>query len=377
MTILPFPNTDSSAGASGWLPLPLAPQAVARSRFAGETKQAQAIPLRGALTWLTEQVNPNKPPAGLEINGPGDPMASWPLTRQCLEQLHREYPELPLGLTTLGLGLGPEAGQLAKLGVKRVTLLVNGISVPMLEKIYAWIRPGKRNVPLSQAAAALLTEQTRVVSACRAAGLEVVIRCEVFPGVNEEEIEAIARHMAKLDATAMELCPARDARLDGKQGRPPSAEAMAKLLARAGKLIKDTSLYSSAAPSHPTPEKDCGLPGPSADRPNAAVLSSNGMDIDLHLGQAIQALIYGPREDGLACLLETRPLPEPGEGDRRWHSLAQTLQDCFVLLATSAGQRPRQVLEEENLPLILMTDNVEGTVDVLFGGGKKKKCKKP
>jgi nitrogen fixation protein NifB len=95
------------------------------------------------------------------------------------------------------------------------------------------------------------------------------------------------------------------------------------------------------------------------------------MDIDLHLGQAIKALIYGPREDGLACLLEARDLPEPGNGDNRWLQVAEILEDCFVLLATSAGQRPREILSSHGLAVLLLEDNVEGAVDVLYGGGKK------
>ena len=87
-----------------------------------------------------------------------------------------------------------------------------------------------------------------------------------------------------------------------------------------------------------------GLPKPSAERPRVAVASGTGMDVDLHLGQAKTLLIYGPREDGLACLLETRQAPEPGSGESRWDQLADTLHDCFALLAASAGQRPREVL---------------------------------
>ncbi|MEN8141632.1 MAG: NifB/NifX family molybdenum-iron cluster-binding protein [Thermodesulfobacteriota bacterium] len=100
------------------------------------------------------------------------------------------------------------------------------------------------------------------------------------------------------------------------------------------------------------------------------------MDIDLHLGQAIKALIYGPREDGLPCLLESRDLPEPGHGGKRWLELAEILADCCCLLAEAAGQTPKETLSKQGLPVILINDNVEGTVDALYGGGKKGKCKK-
>ncbi|MCI5211176.1 MAG: dinitrogenase iron-molybdenum cofactor biosynthesis protein, partial [Candidatus Electrothrix sp. ATG2] len=118
------------------------------------------------------------------------------------------------------------------------------------------------------------------------------------------------------------------------------------------------------------------LPKPTTERPNVAVVSAGGMDVDLHLGQAREVLIYGPREDGLACLLESRLTPEAGNGTSRWQALADTLPDCFALLAVNAGQNPQNVLAEQGIKVLLTEENIEGTVDVLYGGGKKKKCKK-
>ncbi|MCI5132052.1 MAG: dinitrogenase iron-molybdenum cofactor biosynthesis protein, partial [Candidatus Electrothrix sp. EH2] len=94
-------------------------------------------------------------------------------------------------------------------------------------------------------------------------------------------------------------------------------------------------------------------------------------------GQASQVLIYGPREDGLACLLESRPAPEAGSGDSRWQALAEKcLFDCFALLATHAGKNPQKVLGDLGIKVLLTEENIEGTVEVLYGGGKKKNCKK-
>ena len=44
-------------------------------------------------------------------------------------------------------------------------------------------------------------------------------------------------------------------------------------------------------------------------------------------------------------------------------------------MAASAGQRPREVLGNRGIRVILTEENIEGTVDVLYGGGKKEKCK--
>ena len=111
---------------------------------------------------------------------------------------------------------------------------------------------------------------------------------------------------------------------------------------------------------------------PSKKRPNIAVASMSGMEVDLHLGQAYHVLIYGPREDGLTCLLGTRPVPDPGSGSSRWTELAATLDDCFAILAASAGQNPRQILAEHGITVLITEGEIEATVDQLFGGGKKK-----
>jgi nitrogen fixation protein NifB len=120
------------------------------------------------------------------------------------------------------------------------------------------------------------------------------------------------------------------------------------------------------------------LPSPAKDRPNVAVVSSNGMDIDLHLGQASKILIYGPRgEDGLPCLLDTRRMPAPGSGSSRWQTLAAMLDDCFALLTASAGDSPKKILLSHGISVLISEDGIAGTVDVLYGGGKKgKKCRR-
>jgi len=114
------------------------------------------------------------------------------------------------------------------------------------------------------------------------------------------------------------------------------------------------------------------LPKPAGARVNVAVASSDGMDVDLHLGQAIKFLIFGPRpQDGLPSLLGVREAPEPGGGDKRWTDLAEALHDCFAILAASAGAHPREVLASQGLSVLTAETDIKGAVDVLYGGGKK------
>ena len=379
MSIIPFPDKQPRCCCKDaeWIILPVAPHAAARSRFSGEDQLSQAVPLHGALTWVDDLLERGISIAGLDINGPGDPLATLPMTLEILDRLREKYPEFSLGVTTLGLGLADNTGLLARHGVIRITLLMDAVKPETVQSLHAWIRPGKRNMPITKAAAILIDEQSKGISACRSAGIEVVVHTAVYADENEQEIEDIARHVSTLGVERMTLLPGKGW-LEGEEKQPPPAhEMMDRLCKSVARHVKIVELPEVKDLKEIESLTDCAaIPKSTAVRPNVAVLSSNGMDIDLHLGQAIKALIYGPREDGLACLLEARNLPEPGSGDNRWQQLAETLNDCFVLLATSAGQKPRDVLARNGLPLLLMEDNVEGTVDVLFGGGKKGKCKK-
>lgn len=376
MTIIPFPETRQGCEckAPEWITLPVAPHAAARSRFSGEEKLAQAVPLHGALTWVDDLLERGILIAGLDIHGPGDPLATLSMTMEIVDRLREKYPQFPLGVTTLGLGLAEHAGLLARHGVVRVTLLIDAVNPETLQKLYSWIRPGKKNMPITRAATILIDEQSKGISACRSAGIEVAVHTTVYRESNEQDVEKIASHVAALGAECMTLLPGKGWLEDGEMLPPPLPETMERLFNLAVGHVKIIELAEVKNVKENESLSDCAaIPKSTAARPNVAVLSSNGMDIDLHLGQAIKALIYGPREDGLACLLEVRNLPEPGSGDNRWQQLAETFDDCFVLLATSAGQKPRDILGRNGLTLLLMEDNVEGTVDVLFGGGKKGK----
>ena len=381
MTIIHLPKSKQGCGGKipQWLILPVAPQAAARIRFCGEDPLPQAVPLRGALTWIADLLAQGSDIAGLDLHGPGDPMATPTMTLDILAMLREQYPDLPLGITTLGLGLAEHAGLLAEQDVSRVTLLLDAVTPQTVKKIYTWIRPGKRNTPLAEGAEILINEQANGIAACKAAGIAVSIQTTVYGGINEDEIEKIARQGSALGADSISLLPGKGWLKTEERLPQPSVETMAALAKKAGQHITVVCLPDESPRSESIPPADGGalsVPKPTTARPNVAVLSSNGMDIDLHLGQAIKALIYGPREDGLACLLGTRDLPEPGSGDNRWQQVAEILNDCFVLMAASAGQKPRDILSSHGLTVLLLEDNVEGTVDVLFGGGKKVKCKK-
>jgi nitrogen fixation protein NifB len=361
--------------------LPVAPRANNRIRFASTQESTQAMIPAQALVWLDDIVSKGNKVDGVNIAGPGDPLADLGPTLETLRLVREKYPAMNLGITTLGLGGEQSVERLVQAGVSHITLLVDGVDLEVVQKLYAWIRPGIKTVPLFTAVGVLLDEQIRTIVAFLQAGCTVQVRTTIYPGYNDAHAEEIAMSVAALGVKSMSVAPFDPATEGEQMLEQPSHELMTGIRDQVAKYLIVVAIPEKIQPDRTADasrESCCSvaaaLPMPSAGRPNVAVVSSNGIEVDLHLGHTITALIYGPREDGLVCLLGTRSLPEPGAGASRWEILADTLKDCFVLLTASAGESPRKVLSGHGISVLITEDNIEGTVEVLYGGGRR--CKK-
>jgi nitrogen fixation protein NifB len=357
-----------------WI-MPIAPIAVARSRFSPPTPlHNRCLTAAEALTGLSESLADGHTVDPLVvICGPGDPLATPELTLQTIQAIKERFPDLPVSLQTMGLGSAQLAGSLARAGLSLVEILVDGVQAAVLEKIYAWIRPGLRTLPLGKAIKQLLEDQRFGVPALKFHGLEVVVHTTLYTGINLDHLAKISREMAELGADAIALSPYTS--VVGSEvvlSAPDKGMVDMASAAAIRHLPVVPPLLSDASPEREPPQqRDSGTPKPTAERPFLAVVSNSGMDIDIHLGQAKRFLIYGPGEAGPVCLLGTRPAPAAGQGEERWKVAAATLTDCFVLLAEGAGETPRRILAEQGLPVLLSSAAIDVAVDRLYGGGKK------
>ncbi|MCF8032308.1 MAG: hypothetical protein K9K66_06385 [Desulfarculaceae bacterium] len=368
--------------SSGRIHLPVAPRALARVRFIPDEPLPRALTPEQALNWLDYLEGQGDAIEVVNLNGPGDPLATPALSLKTLALVRERYPGVSLCLTSLGLGAAEVAPELAKLGLAHVSILMDAVDPAVVEGIYAWIRPGKRTLPLSEAAKTLVKEQPYAIAALVEAGVPVQIKTTLYPWINPEQIGEIAQRAAELGVSEMKLFPFLPKGDDCPQPCEPADPAELERLAGLAARHLPAQAVDLAACMEAV-EWDSGepaasqvvLPKPSKHKPCLAVCSSDGFEVDLHLGQAGRFLIYGP-QDGPVVLLETRPAPEPGDGDTRWQQAYLVLSDCFAVLAAAAGESPRRILADKGLPVLIQEGNVEGLVDVLFGGGKKKGGKK-
>ena len=403
MTIIPDvcacgqSSCSDPLAAGKWMQLPIAPVANHRILFDGDFKKYKALYPQGVIGWLEEE-DKKKQIRGVQISGPGDPMATPQVLIDTLDLLEKSKLSLTVEIKCLGLGTEKMAGILAVKNVNQVNMEVLAVDASTVGKLYAWVRPGKKNIPLADIAETLINEQKQGVRALSKAGIKVNILTTVYPGINDNVIEDICKEMALAGASSITLVPfskpeQSEAEMDfateiEKIPALPDCDNndMGKLKELAKQHLEVTELtkntFSPRGNGCGCDSKDdstgsFALARPTRKRANVAVASGSGLDIDLHLGQAEQFLIYGPRDDdGLPCLLGTRAVNKAVQGSSsRWNHLAEEcLQDCFALLVAAAGDKPKAALAECGISVLQGEGNIDAVVDRLYGGGKKKKC---
>ena len=163
--------------------------------------------------------------------------------------------------------------------------------------------------------ALLIQEQRHGVSALKFHELKVVVTTTLYPDLNIDHVAKISAEMMELGADGIGLIPYTPepgAEVGLESPTPAAIAAAAEKAATFLPIVEPLLREEARETGSGSAPAEAPLPRPTSERPNVAVVSSNGIEVDLHLGQAIRLLIYGPREDGLACLLDVRDAPEPG-----------------------------------------------------------------
>jgi nitrogen fixation protein NifB len=172
------------------------------------------------------------------IAGPGDALAEPSLTLRTLELVRRRHPGLLLCLSTNGLNLAACAAELKTLGLRHVTITINAVTPAVAERVYQDVRLDGRRYHGTQAAAILLDRQEQALAAAERQGLAVKVNTVVIPGVNDEQVEAVACFAARFKVALMNcigLIPVPGTAFGDWPG--PSAQRLEALRKRAGKHV--------------------------------------------------------------------------------------------------------------------------------------------
>jgi nitrogen fixation protein NifB len=140
------------------------------------------------------------------IAGPGDPLVNAP-TYVTLRQIHWEYPDLTLCVSTNGLLLADNLEQLLSSGVRSLTVTINAVTPETAEKVYSWVIYKGRRYEGREAAELLLRNQWQGLQKAIEDGLITKVNTVFIPGVNDHEIPQIAERAGKLGADIMNILP--------------------------------------------------------------------------------------------------------------------------------------------------------------------------
>ena len=314
------------------------------------------------------------------IAGPGDPFANAEETMETLRLVRERHPELMLCVATNGLDVSPHVDNLGRLGVSHVTVTVNAVDPEVGRQVYAWARPGRRVYRGFEAARVIIEKQAEAIRRLKERGITVKVNTVVIPGVNDSHVEAVAMAVAALGADIQNCVPLYHvAGTVFEDITPPAHAGMEAVRERAARYIPQMSHCSRCradaagmigqAQSAQIAEllEKAARPGPTRERPFAAVASMEGLFVNQHVGEAEGLWIYGMK-DGRVDLLETRSAPLPGGGEARWAELAAVLHDCNIVLAAGVGPFPRYVLEREGIRVVVMEGLAMEALDAVYNG---------
>ncbi len=354
-----------------------------------------------AMAYLADVVEAKPNTAVVGIAGPGDPFANGDKTMDTLTKVRAAYPEMLLCVATNGLNIHPYLDELAAVNTTHVSITINAVDPEIGAKIYAWVRNGKRSVGPAQGAELILERQLAAVKGLKERNIMVKVNSILLPGINDEHMIKVAEKMGEMGVdifNCMPYFPTKGSNFENME--EPGKELVRKIRTAAqvfvpqmthckrcradavgllddpmSQKLMDRLTYHATAPipfpntpkyCHEEPSADACASNAPAPRPYVALATREGALINQPLGEATELHIYDLSGE-TPSLVETRALPESGDGNARWQNLARTIKDCHTILVSGAGDTPKKFLGTMGFTLL----EVNGMIDLVLMALKK------
>ena len=141
------------------------------------------------------------------IAGPGDALANWDNTRQTIEMIRAENPEMVFCLSTNGLMLPEYAQDIIKLGVTHVTVTVNCLDSAIGAKIYKFINYHGIRYEGAAGVELLIANQLAGIALLTSQGVIVKINIVMLPEINGAHIPTVVKKMKELGVYITNIMP--------------------------------------------------------------------------------------------------------------------------------------------------------------------------
>ena len=382
---------EESKGKYGRIHLPVAPKCNIQCNYCNRNYDcvnesrpgvtSSVLTPKQALKYLTEikKQMPNLKVAG--IAGPGDPFANPEETLETLRLIKENFDDMVLCVSTNGLNVAPYIDQLVAVGLTHLTITINSIDPSVGRFVYGWVRDGGKSETGARAAEILMNKQLEAVKLAKKAGLIVKVNCIVIPGVNDNHVVEVAKHVSELGAdlfNCIKLMPVKGTLFEDLPS--PGLRYNRADTCRGGKYIEQMRhcarcrsdavglLGEKLSASTADMLKSFANEVDEEDKaPYVAVATMEGLLVNMHLGQVKKMAIYEQVGEDIR-FVGNRITPPSGCGDKRWNDFADKFIDCRTILASQAGPRPIEILKEKGIEVICMEGLLDQAVKDVYDG---------
>ncbi len=310
------------------------------------------------------------------IAGPGDALANFEETKQTLELIRKEDPNITFCLSTNGLMLPQYAQELIGLGVSHVTVTMNTIDPVIGAQIYKYVDyMGVRYIG-EAAAAILLSNQLAGIRLLTSHGVVCKINIVMLKGINDGHIPEVVKKAKELGATMTNILPMIPVMGSVFETLEPADEKeLFQIRKQCGETL--TQMYhcrQCRADAVGLLGKDQAQSLPQEKHPGSldiqiAVATKSGRMVDQHFGQASQFYIY-QYKNGNAMFKEKRTVNRYCNGQEvcdsnedKMENIIEVISDCKAVIAMRIGDSPKQKLKDKGILTYTVCDGIEKSID--------------
>ena len=324
----------------------------------------------------------------IAIAGPGDPLANEE-TFTVMDMVRKEFPDMTLCISTNGLMLPDKAQRLFDLGIRFVTVTMNGVDTSVTEKIYDRVIWNGKALMGKEAAERLLENQLEGIRKCVDLGMAVKINIVLIPGINEQHIPDLVKKVKDMGVYIVNILPLIP--VEGtkfSEMEPPTPESRKRLMDLCAGDVKmmrhckqcradAIGLLGEDRSSEFIRTNPCGSGcGPKADInvkididkkvETVAVASELGEIVDSGFGNSRKFIIY--RTDGKDATFVNElnvdtDIKVYGESHAEHiEAIADMLSDCDAVVVKEIGPRPLSLLQSKGKRVLVFDDDVKDAV---------------
>ena len=380
------------------LRLPCAPYPLLIRRDRPFDPEAPVVDVPDVMRYVAAARATLRGPLVLEIDGPGDPLASPESVLRTLALVHEHHPDVLTGLVIDGPLLAEYTEELETFGLGYLVLRMDAASPRSAERLVDSAVYRAEHLDRTEAARLWLDEMERALTLARRGLLPVAVRTTLLPTVNGREIEAIAERALRGGAERMDLVPhvpVPGAPLE-RAGVPTAREVeeaeevvqrvFAHAPARSGPRVTDwlhplrcqdvdldaldaVDVLRTIPDPHEAPRPAQMLPRRRAQL--IAVASRDGVLVDSTLAAAPLLRVYAVTDNHIRCLGTRHLQPclrrrHDGVGDAQ--VFLRAVVGCRAVVATSLSARAVTLLRAVGIRPVAVGGPVEAVLDRVARG---------